>query len=98
MRKYIINLIIFLIIPLYCSSQRSYWFTTDQVSSNRFQAICEDKYGFVWIGTENGLNRYEGYGFVSYFHNDKDSLSLLSNYVRTLYLDDEGLIWIRPKS
>lgn len=94
MRKYIINLIICLIIPLYGSAQRSYWFTTDQVSSNRFQAICEDKYGFVWIGTENGLNRYDGYSFVSYFHNDKDSLSLLSNYVRTLYLDDEGLMWI----
>ena len=43
------------------SAQRTYWYTTeDNISNNRFQTICEDKNGFIWIGTENGLNKYDG--------------------------------------
>ena len=47
------------------SAQRTYWYTTeDNISNNRFQTICEDKNGFIWIGTENGLNKYDGYDIV----------------------------------
>ena len=65
-----------------------------QVSNNRFQAICEDMSGFIWIGTENGLNRYDGYNFNKFFHDNNDSLSLMSNYIRSLYSDEDGTLWI----
>jgi ligand-binding sensor domain-containing protein len=77
------------------SAQRTYWYTTeDNISNNRFQTICEDKNGFIWIGTENGLNKYDGYEFVNFFQNPNDTLSLLSNYVRTLFCDSNGIVWV----
>ena len=76
------------------TAQRIFNFTMGQVSDNRFHAICEDQSGFIWIGTENGLNRYDGYNFFHFYHNDEDSLSLVSNYIRSLYCDDHGTLWI----
>ena len=71
-----------MIVPLVAGAQRVYHFPIGQISDNRFHAICEDMTGFIWIGTENGLNRYDGYNFHQFYHDDNDSLSLLSNYVR----------------
>ncbi|MBR4303241.1 MAG: response regulator [Bacteroidaceae bacterium] len=77
------------------SAQRTYWYTTeDNISNNRFQTICEDKNGFIWIGTENGLNKYDGYEFVNFFQNPNDTLSLMSNYIRTLFCDSNGIMWV----
>lgn len=76
------------------SAQRIHRFTSGQTSDNKYQAICEDKSGFIWIGTENGLNRYDGYEFYKFFHDDEDSLSLIANYVKSLYVDNLGTLWI----
>ena len=94
MRKPIIALLTGLCIAITANAQRIYHFPIGQVSDNRFHAICEDLSGFMWIGTENGLNRYDGYNFHQFFHDDNDSLSLLSNYVRSLYIDSDGTLWI----
>ena len=80
------------VVPVF--AQRTYHYTVGQLSNNRFQAICEDMSGFIWIGTENGLNRYDGYNFHQFFHDNNDSLSLMSNYIRSLYCDDDGTLWI----
>lgn len=80
---------------VFISAQRTYWYTTeDNISNSRLQTICEDSKGFIWIGTENGLNKYDGYNFTNFFHNPNDSLSLMSNYVRTLYCADDGILWV----
>ena len=93
MRKPIIALLAgLLFIPV--NAQRTYRYSMGQLSNNRFQAICEDNSGFIWIGTENGLNRYDGYHFQKFFHDNNDSLSLMSNYIRSLYTDDDGTLWI----
>lgn len=76
------------------NAQRTYRYSFGQLSDNKFQAICEDMSGFIWIGTENGLNRYDGYNFRQFFHDDNDSLSLMSNYIRCLYTDRDGTLWI----
>ena len=94
MRKLIIVLLAGLFLSGAADAQRIYRFSIGQVSDNRFHAICEDMSGFIWIGTENGLNRYDGYNFYQFFHDDNDSLSLLSNYVRSLYTDKDGTLWI----
>ena len=94
MRKPIIALLagLFLLLPV--NAQRTYRYQMGQLSNNRFQAICEDESGFIWIGTENGLNRYDGYNFYKFFHDNNDSLSLMSNYIRSLYSDEDGTLWI----
>jgi len=94
MRKYLSTLFLFLFVPFTVYAQRINHFSIGQVSDNRFHAICEDMSGFIWIGTENGLNRYDGYNFYQFYHDDNDSLSLLSNYVRCLYADKDGTLWI----
>ncbi len=64
------------------------------LSSNHISSITEDKQGFIWIGSRNGLNRYDGYRFKQYYHNDSDSNSLVNNNVQRLFCDSRGRIWI----
>jgi ligand-binding sensor domain-containing protein len=58
------------------------------------RAIGQDKYGYIWIGTLSGLNRFDGYS-VTTFHNDsQDSTSLPPATVRSIFCDKEGNLWI----
>jgi len=69
--------------------------TTDGgLSSNTTTCVTEDKQGFIWIGTDNGLNRCDGYRVKQYFHHDTDSNSLVFSNVQTLHCDRKGRIWI----
>ena len=56
--------------------------------------MLQDSQGFMWFGTESGLNKYDGYTFTIYQHNPDDSNSLISNWTSALLEDDSGLIWI----
>ena len=66
----------------------------DGLSSNTTHAIAEDNRGFIWIATVDGLNRYDGYRFKQYYHNEKDSNSLLDDHIRNLLCDEDGRLWI----
>ena len=57
-------------------------------------AICEDKYGYIWLGTATGLNRYDGYGVKVYEHQFGDSTSLMPSAIRYAFCDSEGRLWI----
>jgi len=57
-------------------------------------ALLQDKYGFLWIATGDGLCRYDGYEFKVYKNNPNDSTSLPSNTVLSLIEDHEGNLWI----
>lgn len=57
-------------------------------------AITEDIQGFIWFGTIDGLYRFDGYNFIIYRNDPKDSNSLSNNTVRALTIDKEGLLWI----
>ena len=94
MRKLTVIVVALLCMMSNLYAQRTYHFSIGELSDNRFHAICEDMSGFIWIGTENGLNRYDGYNFRQFFHDDNDSLSLMSNYVRSLFTDKDGTLWI----
>ena len=56
--------------------------------------VLQDKYGFLWIATGDGLCRYDGYEFKVYKNNPNDSTSLPSNTVLSIIEDDEGNLWI----
>lgn len=65
--------------------------TTDQgLSSNRVFSLMQDSRGFIWIGTTDGLNRYDSHTFKVYKHDAKDPGSLSDNVIRTLYKDRAG--------
>ncbi|WP_109831191.1 hybrid sensor histidine kinase/response regulator transcription factor [Reichenbachiella versicolor] len=66
---------------------------SDGLSHYGVTSILEDKNGYLWIGTYDGINRYDGYSFDVYRNNGRDQI-LTSNRVRSLYQDDEGDIWI----
>ena len=64
------------------------------LSHNSGLCIQQDTHGFIWIGTQNGLNRYDGYTFKKYFHEPNDSTSLSDSYINSLFLDSRGDIWV----
>jgi signal transduction histidine kinase/ligand-binding sensor domain-containing protein/DNA-binding response OmpR family regulator len=69
--------------------------TTENGLSNNFTtSTLQDKEGFLWIATHNGLNRYDGYDFIRYTHSPEDSNSISSNQTNTLYEDSKGNLWI----
>lgn len=57
-------------------------------------AILQDRRGFIWMGTQNGLNRYDGYGMTVFTHQADDSLSIGGNFIYALHEDRKGYIWI----
>jgi signal transduction histidine kinase/ligand-binding sensor domain-containing protein len=64
------------------------------LSSSIISAILQDKRGFIWVGTSNGLNRYDGYNFVVYKNNPSDSASLPDNVVKTIFEDHDKQLFI----
>lgn len=66
----------------------------DGLSQNSVNCIHQDSYGFMWFGTQDGLNRYDGYEFVQYRTEHKNPNSLSNNYIWDLYEDDDKKLWI----
>ncbi|MEO5559876.1 MAG: two-component regulator propeller domain-containing protein, partial [Dokdonella sp.] len=56
--------------------------------------IVQDAQGFIWVATQDGLDRYDGYGFRVYKHDRADPWSLAANNLRRLLLDRKGRLWI----
>ncbi|MEP6746666.1 MAG: two-component regulator propeller domain-containing protein [Bacteroidota bacterium] len=68
--------------------------TEDGLSSNTVNAILKDRYGMIWFGTEDGLDRFDGTQFTIYRHKPDDTSSLQANEILSLYEDKDGNLWI----
>ena len=64
------------------------------LSQNTVLDIKQDKEGNIWMATQNGLNKYNGYEFTTYLHNESDSTSIGNDYIHTLKIDLKDRIWI----
>ncbi len=64
------------------------------LSSALVMGIAQDPQGFMWFGTQDGLNRYDGYTFKVYKTNPDDPYSLSNNYILALYVDKAGVLWV----
>ncbi|MBD3289856.1 hypothetical protein GF337_13705, partial [candidate division KSB1 bacterium] len=97
-RFYMLSLL--LIIPaFYAFAQiREYSFEhislDDGLSQSIVKVIHRDKMGFIWFGTESGLNRYDGYEFKVYKHNPFDSTSISNDNIFHIAESNNGTIWI----
>lgn len=66
----------------------------DGLSNHWLESIAQDHDGYLWIGTQDGLNRFDGYTFKVFRHNDKDSTSILKDYRQIPVVDKKGRLWL----
>ena len=64
------------------------------LSQSSVYAIAQDSLGFLWFGTQDGLDRYDGYSFKIFRNNPRDSTSVSYNYISRLMVDREGSLWV----
>ena len=67
---------------------------TQGLSQTRVDKMVQDDLGFIWFGTQYGLNRYDGYHFKIFTHDDKDPRSLAGVDIFALFKDSFGTIWV----
>jgi len=75
-------------------SQSGYLYSSSLLSSNQVTCLAQDKDGYLWVGTDHGLNKFDGYHFKSYYCTPGNSSSLLSNAISTLFVDKGGCLWV----
>lgn len=68
--------------------------TQNGLSHNKVNCILQDKRGFMWIGTNDGLNRFDGQRFNVFRNDPEDSSSITGNIITGLLEDSEGIVWI----
>ena len=66
----------------------------DGLSQSTVFCMLQDRKGFLWFGTANGLNRYDGYSFVVYANDPADSTTISDNGILSLFEDKDGFIWV----
>ncbi len=66
----------------------------DGLSQNSVTCIYQSRDGFIWLGTYNGLNRYNGYENKVFQHNPEDPTSISNNYIWSIIEDNKGYLWI----
>lgn len=64
------------------------------LSNNSIRCIYQDRDGFIWFGTFDGLNRYDGYEFKVFRNKQNDSLSLPHNYIYSIHQDQQKKLWV----
>lgn len=69
-------------------------FTSGKLSSSLINCMVQDKYGYIWVGTEYGLSKFDGYRFTNYLHNEEDTTSITDNIISDLLVDKKGNLWI----
>jgi ligand-binding sensor domain-containing protein len=68
------------------------------LSQSTVHTIAQDKAGFLWLGTESGLNRYDGFRFLT-FHPEKDNpRSLAGNWIEKIVPDRHGMLWVTARN
>ena len=78
----------------WCHAVSGRLYTSNRLSSGLITCICQDRYGFIWVGTEYGLNKFDGYHNYTYTHNRADSTTIIDNEISMLFVDRDGQLWV----
>lgn len=106
-KKLFISFLLLSFIALTAAEGRSYWnselffrdIPVDQgLSQSSVYCMLQDDKGFIWIGTKDGLNRYDGYEFLSYKYTQSNPGSLSNNEIICLENDQNKYLWIGTRS
>jgi ligand-binding sensor domain-containing protein/signal transduction histidine kinase len=68
--------------------------TQNGLSHNKVNCVVQDRRGFMWFGTDDGLNRYDGYNFIIFRHEPGNPTSISGNMIKDIVEDEQGVIWI----
>ena len=98
MKSAFIMVIFFFISNVFCSVLLNPKFehisVKDGLSSVNVLSIYQDHFGFLWIGTEFGLNKYDGYNLVTYVRSVRDTASLSHNAITCISEDNDNNLWV----
>ena len=97
MKKITITLFFLFIIgqlSLVFSQIGTFYSTDKELSNSLINTIYQDRRNYIWIATEDGLNKYDGVKFTTYKNIKGNSKTIKNNYVRTLFEDSQGRFWI----
>ncbi|MBT8380492.1 MAG: SpoIIE family protein phosphatase [Ignavibacteria bacterium] len=70
----------------------------DGLSQSSVTCILQDRNGFMWFGTQDGLNRFDGYKFKVFKNNTSDTTSITENFIFSIYEDQLGILYIETQS
>lgn len=102
------------LLPLFCIVLISFLYTSlhaqgteirfsnlsieDGLSQNSCYSIVQDNHGFIWIGTEAGVNKYDGYNIMVFELDEENPNSVSNNWIRVIYKDHSGILWIATEN
>lgn len=98
MKSLILLLILHFFLSVNAEKNKHYYFSqlslNDGLSQMTVLCSCQDSKGFIWFGTRNGLNRYDGYGFNVFLNDANDSTSISDNHILCITCDKNENLWI----
>lgn len=97
--RFIYFLLITLVVVQTANAQRqnvrfTHLTTNQGLSQNNVTCILQDRRGFMWFGTQDGLNKYDGYSYTLYRNDPQKSTSISHSYIHTLFEDKQGRLWV----
>jgi len=97
MKKYIFTFTFLILLGSFVQilSQTGTFYSTDkELSNSLINSIYQDKRNYIWIATEDGLNKFDGFKFTIYKNKSGDTKTIKNNYVRSLFEDSHGHFWV----
>jgi len=73
------------------------WSVKDGLSQGVVNCITQDNQSLIWLATEDGLNRFDGYSFTIFRYNPEDPASIPDNFIQHLFKDSEGNLWVSSR-
>ena len=97
LRTFIILIGLFLIQPIIIAQSSRLYTMQDGLVSSHIKSITQDKEGFIWITSVDGLSRFDGKNFVTFKRNPDSEYSLRNNSVLTFFEDSQDSYWVGTK-